>query len=79
MKIKINDLEVRGKEQKQSAKGKDYIIARCEDETGQLYEFYDPNIDNLDYYVKGQQIEMVADLTQYRGNWQLAVSSIKHV
>jgi len=78
MKIKINDLEVRGKEEKQSAKGNDYIIARCEDETGKLYEFYDPNPDNFEYYQKGQMIEMVADLTQYSGNWQLKVISIKH-
>lgn len=78
MKIKINDLEVRGKEKKQSSKGNDYIIARCEDETGKLYEFYDPNLDNFEYYQKGQMIEMSADLTQYRGNWQLKVISIKH-
>ena len=79
MKIKINNLEVRGKEQKQSAKGNDYLIVRCEDDTGKLYEFYDPSVENFDYYTKGQMIEMIADLNQYRGNWQLSVASIKHI
>lgn len=79
MKIKINNLEVRGKEQKESQKGNQYIIARCEDDTGQLYEFYDPNIENFEYYQKGQMIEMIADLTQYRGSWSLKVASIKHL
>lgn len=78
MKIKIENLEIRGKEQKQSAKGNDYIIARLEDDTGQLYEFYDPNIDNLEYYKKGQIVEVTADLSQYRGNWQVSISSIKY-
>lgn len=78
MKIKINDLEIRGKEKKQSAKGNDYIIARLEDDTGQTYEFYDPNIDNFEYYKKGQIVEVTAHLSQYRGNWQVSISSIKY-
>lgn len=79
MRVTIKNLEVRGKEKKESNKGREYLIVRCEDDTGKAYEFYDPNIENFDFYKKGIMIDMIAELSQYRGRWNVRVSSFEQI
>lgn len=60
MIVIAKDLEIRGKEQKTSAKtGNDYIVVRVEDETGKATELLDRNLENFDKYKRGK----IADFT----------------
>lgn len=53
MKVKY-EAEIRGKEKKVSKAGKEYILVRTEDERGVSNELCDRDMDNFDYYKKGQ-------------------------
>jgi hypothetical protein len=53
MQMKAENIEIRGKERKTSAQGKEYLIVRVEDETGKPSELYDPNVGNEALYIRG--------------------------
>lgn len=67
MIVKTELMEVRGKETKTSKVGNEYIIVRCEDETGKLVELCDKDMERLDYYKKGVQgyFSLLLDLGRY--------------
>lgn len=63
MLVKIEDIEVRGCEVKQSKKdGRDYIIVRFEDVTGKAHEIIDRDMENKPFYTRGAQGHLYADL-----------------
>lgn len=53
IKVKY-EAEIRGKEKKVSAKGNEYIVVRTEDERGVCNELCDRDMENFDFYKKGQ-------------------------
>lgn len=59
MIVIAKDLEIRGKEQKTSRTGIDYIVVRVEDETGKSTELLGRNLENFDKYKRGK----IADFT----------------
>lgn len=53
MKLRAENVEVRGHEKKVSAQGKEYIIVNVEDGRGKPSELYDPNVGNAGLYIRG--------------------------
>lgn len=78
MRALVKNLEIRGKEQKTSQKGNDYLIIRVEDDTGLSYELYEPDIEKLEFYKKGQVADFYLKLSTYRKNWQVKVDSFTY-
>lgn len=63
MIVKIENIEIRGHEVKESKKdGKKYMILRFEDETGKSHEIIDRDMDNEPYYKRGTIGDIYADL-----------------
>lgn len=63
MIVKIENIEIRGSEVKESKKdGKPYMIIRFEDETGKAHEIIDRDMDRQSYYVRGTVGDIWADL-----------------
>lgn len=63
MIVKIENIEIRGHEVKESKKdGKPYMVVRFEDETGKAYEILDRDMDNQPYYKRGTVGDIYADL-----------------
>lgn len=79
MKVLAKELEIRGKEKKVSKKGTEYIIARVEDETGKSYELYDSNVENFEFYKRGQNANFILDVTTYDRKWNVTVVSFEYV
>lgn len=63
MRVTTDEMEIRGKEQKTSKSGNEYIVVRAEDETGLTYELCDKNVSNFDKYTKGKTCRLVLDIT----------------
>ena len=62
MIVKIENIEIRGHEVKESKKdGKPYMVVRFEDTTGKAHEIIDRDMDNEPYYT-GAQGDIYADL-----------------
>lgn len=75
MIVKIENIEIRGHEVKESKKdGKPYMIVRFEDETGRSYEILDRDMDNQPYYKRGTVGDIYADLTMTKTWARLEVS-----
>ena len=53
MKAIINDVDIRGVEKKNNAKGEPYLIVRFEDCTGKPCDVCDKDISREPYYKKG--------------------------
>ena len=63
MIVKIEDVEIRGHEVKQSKKdGSDYLIVRFEDATGKSHNIVDRDMENRKFYNRGVQGYFYADL-----------------
>lgn len=63
MKIKIENVEIRGHEVKESKKdGKPYMVVRFEDETGRSHEILDRDMENEPYYKRGTVGNIYAEL-----------------
>lgn len=63
MIVKIEDIEIRGHEVKQSKKdGKPYMVIRFEDVTGRSHEILDRDMENEKFYVRGAVGNIYADL-----------------
>ena len=63
MIAKIENIEIRGFEVKQSKKdGKDYMVVRFEDVTGKGYELVDRDMENQRYYNRGVQGDLYIDI-----------------
>lgn len=63
MIVKIEGVEIRGHEVKQSKKdGSSYMIVRFEDVTGKAYEIIDRDMENESFYTRGAQGHLYADL-----------------
>lgn len=63
MLVKIEDIEIRGHEVKESRKdGKKYIVVRFEDTTGRSHEILDRDMENEQYYKRGTVGTLHADL-----------------
>lgn len=63
MKVKIENIEIRGHEVKESKKdGKPYMIVRFEDETGRSHEILDRDMENEAYYKRGTVGNIYAEL-----------------
>lgn len=64
MIVKLENIEIRGHEVKESKKdGKKYMVVRYEDETGKSYEIVDRDMDNEQYYKRGTVGHIYANLT----------------
>lgn len=63
MKIKAENIEIRGVEIRQSKKtANEYLIVRVEDETGRSYELLDRDLENKDCYKRGIECDLTMDL-----------------
>ena len=63
MIVKIENIEIRGCEVKQSKKdGSEYLIVRFEDITGKAHEIIDRDMDRQPFYTRGTQGDLYADL-----------------
>lgn len=67
MIVKIEDIEIRGHEVKESKKdGSKYMVVRFEDTTGKPYEILDHDMENQQYYKRGTLGDIWADLVMGR-------------
>lgn len=66
MIVKIENIEIRGHEVKDSKKGGQFMVIRFEDEAGRSYEIVDRDMDNEPYYKRGTVGDFFADLTMGR-------------
>ena len=63
MKIKAENIEIRGVEIRQSKKtANEYLIVRVEDETGRSYELLDRDLENKYCYKRGIECYLTMDL-----------------
>ena len=63
MVVKIENIEIRGHEVKESKKdGKPYMVVRFEDETGKAHEILDRDLENQQFYNRGTVGDIYADL-----------------
>lgn len=63
MLVKIENVEIRGHEVKESKKdGKPYMVVRFEDVTGRSHEILDRDMDNEPFYKRGVVGHIYADL-----------------
>lgn len=63
MVVKIENIEIRGHEVKESKKdGKPYMVVRFEDETGKAHEILDRDMENQQYYKRGTVGDIYAEL-----------------
>lgn len=64
MKIKVEDIEIRGIEEKQSKKegGGSYWVVRFEDSTGKPCEVIDRDAERVGYYKRGVLGDLYCDL-----------------
>jgi len=75
MIVKIENIEIRGHEVKESKKdGSKYIIVRFEDETGKSHEIIDRDMENEPYYKRGTVGSIYADLDIGRSFTKFQVS-----
>lgn len=75
MIVKLENIEVRGCEVKESKKdGSKYMIVRFEDETGKSHEIIDRDMDNQQYYKRGTVGDIYADLDIGRNFTKFQVS-----
>lgn len=80
LKLKTDVLELRGIDNKQSAKGNVYYILYVENFCGKPYNFYVPDAKALpDGLRKGSQIIITFDLSYFKGNERLSVSKVETV
>lgn len=80
MIVKIENVEIRGHEVKESRKdGKPYMIVRFEDVTGRSYEILDRDMSNEEFYTRGAQGNIYADLDIGRNFTKFAVSRFERV
>ena len=74
MKVKIENIEIRGVEVKESKKdSSQYMIVRFEDETGTPTEIVDRDMARRAYYQRGQVGDIIADLRMGRQFTSLTV------
>ena len=63
MIVKIENIEIRGHEVKESKKdGSQYMIVRFEDETGRSHEIIDRDMENQPHYKRGTPGDLWAEL-----------------
>lgn len=75
MIVKIENIEIRGHEVKESKKdGSKYLIVRFEDETGKAHEILDRDMDNQPYYKRGTVGDIYAELDIGRSFTKFQVS-----
>lgn len=78
MIVKIENIEIRGHEVKESKKdGKPYLIVRFEDETGKAHEILDRDMENEPFYKRGTVGDLYADLDIGKNFTKFAVSRFK--
>lgn len=63
-KTKIENLEIRGKEEKKGKNGDMYLVVKFDDETGERLEFIDRDADRFDFYKRGD----CCDITVFVNN-----------
>ena len=75
MIVKIENIEIRGHEVKESKKdGSKYLIVRFEDETGKAHEILDRDMDNQPYDKRGTVGDIYAELDIGRSFTKFTVS-----
>lgn len=75
MIVKIENIEIRGHEVKESKKdGSKYMVVRFEDETGRSYEILDRDMDNQPFYKRGTVGDIFAELDIGRSFTKFQVS-----
>ena len=78
LKLTTYGLELRGIANKTSKNGNLYYILYCENEQGKPYNFYVPSADSLPEGLKKGDIIMITfDLTYYKNQERLTVSSVR--
>jgi len=53
-KTKIENLEIRGKEEKKGKNGDMYLVVKFDDEAGERLEFIDRDADRFRFYKRGE-------------------------
>lgn len=67
MRVKIENIEVRGKEVKESKQNDSkYMVIRFDDEAGERYEIIDRDMNRESLYTRGLVGDIVAELKQGR-------------
>lgn len=75
MIVKIENIEIRGHEVKESKKdGSKYMVVRFEDETGRSHEILDRDMENEQFYKRGTQGDIYAELDIGRAFTKFSVS-----
>lgn len=78
MKVRIENIEIRGREEKISKKDdKPYLIVRFEDETGLSHEILDRDMERAEYYQRGTVGDIIADLRMGKNFTTLSVLDFK--
>lgn len=67
MKAKINNVNIRGCEEKENKNGEGYLLVRFEDETGAPQELVDKNLERKKYYKRDTQGNLDIDISI--GKW----------
>ena len=52
-KCKVENLEIRGKEEKVSKKGEKYLVVKFDNEAGERLDIIDRDPDRFDFYKRG--------------------------
>lgn len=64
MKAKIEDVNIRGREEKINKKGEAYCLVRFEDEGGKAYELVDKDMERAKYYTRDTEGDLIIDISQ---------------
>lgn len=80
MLVKIENVEIRGHEVKESKKdGKPYMVVRFEDTTGRSHEILDRDMENEKFYQRGVQGHIYAELDIGRSFTRFTVSRFEQL
>lgn len=63
MKAKIEDVNIRGREEKMNHKGEAYCLVRFEDESGKAYELVDKDMERAKYYKRDTEGDLTIDIS----------------
>jgi len=63
MKAVIHNINIRGCEPKENAKGEPYLLVRFEDETGKACELVDKDIERQPYYRRNAEGTLTIDIS----------------
>lgn len=74
---KVENLEVRGHEEKDGKNGK-YVIVKFDNEAGDRLEFVDRNEERFDYYKRGQVCDIWLKVTNTPKYTNFTITEMKY-